>query len=732
MNRMQTRTWVAFLFIATVVVAFCCPGAAFAADGHVTGTVTDGIDGLAGINVVPCVHQPDNDSWEEQWGLATSTIVDGTYDLAVPPGTYRLRFVDPSATYGYQYWPNANVPYAAQDVVVGDGQTVTDKNVLMPIAARITGKVVADAGGAPLENIGVTAAAGWNGRWPGVVGARTDVNGDYTLGGLPPGSYQVHFNDDDDWAYASELYDNEPFYRGDLATVIPLDFAGLESDINASLADGASIEGTVTGSATPLGGAVVWLAADTGAGNWAFIQQRNTGVDGSYQFQGLAAATYRLQFGHPNGSWVTECYDNKPPSINEADNVTVSVGQHRIGVSADLGPAGFISGTVSGAGDGTLEGIPVTAYVPTDDGIEPVAWARTDVNGIYTLGGLGGGSYLVQFTDDAGNYLSEWYDDVRNWSEATGVAVSVGGTTPDIDAVLAPASHITGTVTDGTDPIPNIRIAVYTFEDDGQGGGWWNERGEWQAWTDAEGHYDLGGLEPGTYRIGFRDDSGTWATEFWDDKLSPMLSDDIVLAPEETRTGIDADLAPAAHITGRVTSDGTTGIANVTVTAGPFDVGMDKYQDIAWAQTDAEGYYDLSGLPAGTFRVQFWDNAGNYLSEHYDDTRNWSEATGVAVSVGGTTPDIDAVLAPASHITGTVTDGTDPIPNIRIAVYTFEDDGQGGGWWNERGEWQAWTDAEGHYDLGGLEPGTYRIGFRDDSGTWATEFWDDKLSPMLE
>ena len=602
-------------------------------------------------------------------------------------------------------------------------------------AAHITGRVTSD-GTTGIANVTVTAGpfdVGMD-KYQDIAWAQTDAEGYYDLSGLPAGTFRVQFWDNAG-NYLSEHYDDTRNWSE--ATGVAVSVGGTTPDIDAVLAPASHITGTVTDGTDPIPNiriAVYTFEDDGQGGGWWNERgewQAWTDAEGHYDLGGLEPGTYRLGFRDDSGTWATEFWNDAIASGWAAD-IVLGPGETATGKDADLAPAAHITGRVTSDGTTPIANVTVAAG-PFDMGTgmyEHIAWTNTDAEGYYDLSGLPAGTFRVQFWDDKGTYLSECYDDVRDWNQATDITLAAGGERTGIDAVLAPASHITGTVTDGTDPIPNIRIAVYTFEDDGQGGGGWNERGEWQAWTDAEGHYDLGGLEPGTYRLGFRDDAGTWATEVWNNQLSPMLGDDIVLGEADSFEA-NAVLAPAAHITGRVTSDGSTGIANVTVAAGPFDVGTGMYEHIAWTNTDAEGYYDLSGLPAGTFRVQFWDDAGTYLSECYDDVRDWNQATDITLAAGEERTDIDAVLAPASHITGTVTDGADPIPNIRIAVYTFEDDGQGGGGWNERGEWQAWTDAEGHYDLGGLEPGTYRLGFRDDSGTWATEVWNNQLSPML-
>jgi len=316
MSQHRIRGWFGILAIAALAVAFLYPGVAHAAvGGTVTGTVVDGADaGIGGITVVP-LSMVDG-RWVEHWdGLQVVTAADGSYELTLPVGDYRFRFIDTqglvTATlgeryYAYTYYPNANwVDAGTTQVVELDGSYSLGETVLVE-GATISGTVTADAGGAPLSGIHAVAGVQFSGGWPGVLEGITDSNGEYTIVGLPPGTYQVHF-DDLNHAYASERYNDQFTYRLDLAEQFVIDGPGTSvSGIDAALSAACSISGTITGSTTPLNGARVWLAAWNDSGQyWMWAEQTTSANDGSadgrYTLSGLRAGTYRLMV---EGRWV--------------------------------------------------------------------------------------------------------------------------------------------------------------------------------------------------------------------------------------------------------------------------------------------------------------------------------------------------------------------------------------------------------------------------------------------
>jgi Carboxypeptidase regulatory-like domain len=98
----------------------------------------------------------------------------------------------------------------------------------------------------------------------------------------------------------------------------------------------------------------------------------------------------------------------------------------------------------------------------------------------------------------------------------------------------------------------------------------------------------------------------------------------------------------AGSVTGTVTDAGTNEpMADVWVMAHHYDSGD-------WgngANTNAQGYYTIDGLPAGDYRVQVDTvQMANVLEEFYNDSHDWNTASRVAVTAVGTTPNIDMAL----------------------------------------------------------------------------------------
>jgi len=304
-----------------------------------------------------------------------------------------------------------------------------------------------------------------------------------------------------------------------------------------------------------------------------------------------------------------------------------------------------ISGTVTGP-DGTtpLQGIEATAYQWTGSWWEWFNSGYTDANGEYTIGGLPAGTYRVQFEDwQNGDYLTEVYDNAPDLDSGTDIVVPAETTVTGIDASLANASKISGTVTgpDGTTPLQGIEATAYQWT-----GSWW----EWfnSGYTDANGEYTIGGLPAGTYRVQFEDwQNGDYLTEVYDNAPDLDSGTDIVVPAETTVTGIDASLANASKISGTVTGpDGTTLLQDIQATAYRWNDSGSYWEWVRSDNTDANGEYTIGGLPAGTYRVQFddWQN-GDYLTEVYDNAPDLDSGTDIVVPAETTVTGIDASLA---------------------------------------------------------------------------------------
>ena len=379
-------------------------------------------------------------------------------------------------------------------------------------------------------------------------------------------------------------------------------------------------------------------------------------------------------------------------------------------LAARAAPAGHITGTVTNASAVALANISVNAYASVDDynNGNQIASTQTSGDGSYDLGSLPTGSYLVEFRDDTnGNYLTQLYNNEPTIDTANPVAVTAGATTSGINATLAPAGHITGTVTNASAvALANISVNAYASVDDYNNGHSIASTG-----TAADGSYDLGDLPTGSYVVEFRDDTnGNYLTQLYNNEPTIDTANPVAVTAGATTSGINATLAPAGHITGTVTNASAVALANIMVVAYASVDDYNNGHSIASTGTAADGSYDLGDLPTGSYLVQFGASMfsdSNYVVQFYNNEPTIDTANPVAVTAGATTSGINATLAPAGHITGTVTNASAVgLAHVSVVAYASVDDYNNG---NPIAE--NFTNADGSYDLGDLPTGSYLVQF---------------------
>ncbi len=250
----------------------------------------------------------------------------------------------------------------------------------------------------------------------------------------------------------------------------------------------------------------------------------------------------------------------------------------------------------------------------------------------------------------------------------------------------------------------------------------WPSRDAWlpvaTTSTNAQGDYELAALDAASYAVEFADPHGALVSEWWDDTVGPTPVDLVVVGEGASVEGIDAALAAPARITGVVTEDATgDGVDSASVSAYALEAG--SWEPTPYSVgTGADGSYDLGGLPAGTYRLEFYDFAGEYAPEFFDDRSTIGAATDIVVAAGATVSGIHAALAGAGHITGRVLDTGDAgVPEVAVTALR-----------RVAGQWvpvaDSVTDASGDYDVPGLTSGDYRVEFRDLSASYPMQFYD--------
>ena len=165
---------------------------------------------------------------------------------------------------------------------------------------------------------------------------------------------------------------------------------------------------------------------------------------------------------------------------------------------------------------------------------------------------------------------------------------------------------------------------------------------------------------------------------------------------------------PASTISGTVTdADLRTPLGSMVVAAYTPTGTL-----VSTATTDSLGRYSV-GVPAGSYRVLAYDEAGAFATSFGNDADSFE--TSPLVTVTGTLSGINFALQRAGTMSGTVigrASGT-PLAGITVAVYNI---GSG----TRRGFVQ--TDSRGVYSLA-LPPGQYKVAAYDDHGLFATRFF---------
>ena len=123
-----------------------------------------------------------------------------------------------------------------------------------------------------------------------------------------------------------------------------------------------------------------------------------------------------------------------------------------------------------------------------------------------------------------------------------------------------------------------------------------------------------------------------------------------------TTPGIDAALARGGRISGRVTGTDGGGLESICVAATPVGGGV----FVPGIRTNSTGRYKVTGLPTGSYRVQFGafclpSAPSEYLSEYYDDHALAQDANPVPVTAPSVTTGIHATLLAGGSISGQVT-----------------------------------------------------------------------------
>jgi protocatechuate 3,4-dioxygenase beta subunit len=437
----------------------------------------------------------------------------------------------------------------------------------------------------------------------------------------------------------------------------------------------------------------------------------NTNPSGEYEID-VSAGAHKVQFSSFEAPGYVRQYFNGKASFSTADAVTVSSGETKTGIDAKLEQGGAIGGTVVDTAEAPIASLQVCAQKVSGESFEPRDCSQTNASGQYTIVGLPGGEYRVQFTNSSCggegcvhlNYAPEYYDNKTSAGTADPVVVTLGTTKTGIDAELEKGASISGTVTDtGKSPLEGINVCVQRKSD-----------GLTECMqTGAEGKYKVIGLPGGEYRIGFLPaESSYYIPQYYDHKSHIYEADLLAVAAGQAKAGIGAELEKGGAISGTVVDIAKEPIEGIQVCANEPTIQFGP--PVNCTQTNADGEYRFL-LPAGSYKIQFTNNSCgpegcvqlNYVPQYYDGKPRFSEADPVTISVAAVTAGVDAEMEEGAELSGTVTDtSAEPIEGIQVCVQDAE---SGEGWTcNQTGE-------DGEYKMAGIPAGKYKVQFTNNS-----------------
>ncbi|WP_220339514.1 cell wall-binding repeat-containing protein, partial [Microbacterium ureisolvens] len=637
----------------------------------------------------------------------------GTYSLTdLAPGSYRIQFSVNQVWDGSgfsrpnlvsEYYDDAT-DWNSAAVVDVSGASASSIDAQLATGRTISGRVTLPEGSDPawLSAISVNASAPTSGSGYAQVDPAT---GAYSITGLAPGAYQVHFSVGTFWGgstsvkpnLVSEYYDDTT----DWTTATPVDVStGDKSGIDAALEQGRSITGTVS---LPAGAPSEWLnsvSVSASAVNESMVgglSARPDSTTGEYTLTGLAPGAYQVAFrvmtvmpGAEPPNLVDEYYDNAR-TISAATPVDITSADES-GINATLESGRSISGTVSLPADAPEEWMQAARVsVMTPDGEYLSYGDNTKIDtttGAYTLSRLPAGDFVVYFS--ASSYYDgtqwtypdlapEYYDDAANRDDAT-VVSTTSGNAAGIDAALAHGAGIDLDLDASALLGTGSGIGISITDLDG------NVLTSYGDPLPEDGHYPItmGNLTPGGYRIAV-------TTMSWDEQTSTSTLESaqflrfgsatsIQLTAGHTETGQVTARAADSTISGNIHAEGFATTGNVLGSALPYeklDGNWTRIPEVHFDTTqNGDTPYSLT-VPSGTYTIGYetdYSPATTPVQEQWWNGKNTlAAADPITLTTGQTRTDINGTIQPTGDLLVERTAGVDRYAtSAAVSAATFD------------------------------------------------------------
>jgi hypothetical protein len=415
----------------------------------------------------------------------------------------------------------------------------------------ITGTVTDASTEAALEGIEVCAAGELGSEFPGKC-TTTDSNGEYTLSELPKGEYEVIFSVPE----VSSLNYLTQFYKGTAnrleATLVSVTAESKSSGIDAALQAGGEITGKVTDASTKAAVEGIEVCAFTrGEVIEEVIEElrarcATTDSSGEYTITSLASGEYTVSFSSSAGGYLPQYYNEKASSP-EADPVSVTAGSPTSAINAALQPEEQPEGpavVTQAASAVTDTGATLNATVNPNGSEVSECKFEYGTSTAYgesvpcTPAPSSGSSPVAVSASIAGLTPNTTYHFRIAASNETGTSE---GTDETFETLAASATgEITGVVSDAATKaaVEGIEVCAFTSEVIVR-----------CATTDSSGEYTITSLASGEYTVSFSSSTGSYLTQYYNQKADSSEADPVPVTAESTSSAINAALSKAPTAT---------------------------------------------------------------------------------------------------------------------------------------------------------------------------------------
>lgn len=750
----------------------------------------------------------------------TQTDSEGRYKFeGLPPGTYTVVETQPEGYFSGTAKPGSaggvkESPDRIGNIVLGSGEVAVDYDFCEKPPAEISGYVYVDQninqqrdpGEAPIAGVRIDLI---DSTGKIVATTTTDSSGYYRFSFLPKGEYTLRQTQPAGYLQGSQQAGSGGGNASadDVISEIPIDFGATLTQYNFGELQPASLAGRVhldaNGNCTYdpgeqlLSGVVIRLLDSSGRE----VARTQTDSEGRYKFEGLPPGTYTVVEIQPEGYFSGTAKPGSAGGVKESPdrigNITLGSGEVAVDYDFCEKPPAEISGYVyvdqnnnqrRDAGEAPIAGTRVELI---DSSGNVVATATTDARGFYRFSFLPAGEYTVRQTQPAG-YL-----------QGSQQAGSAGGdaTVDDVISQIPIAFGAILTEYNFGELLPGT-LSGYVFVD-GNGDCVRQEHetglagvlielfdgaGQLVTYTvtDSNGFYLFEGLEPGQYRVVETQPEG-----YFSGAARPgsgggrAIGSDIIA---EIPVGPGAQLVDynfceklPATIAGHVYLDNNQN-GRRDASERPLEGVVIELRDaddrvIATTQTDANGYYQFTGLRPGTYSLHQLQPEGYFQGGQSAGSLGGDDSledliSAIVLPGGANAVDYDFAELPPGSISGYVfqdgaplplpgapnpedlrnhqdgirSPGDKPLPGVVLQLRDADgrpvsaDRALAGIY---EGIIQVVTDSDGYYEFIGLPPGVYHIyqvqpdGYIDGldtpgtTGGWAVNAGDLAANPQL-